>query len=434
MTLSKHIVLVGLNHKLAPLDTRERLAFGSDGLREALSLFTSQGGADGDYGDAGVILSTCNRLEVYTLASCAEEGLDAVCRLLEHCHGESVDAFRSYLYTWTDERAARHLFSVAAGLDSMVLGEHEILGQVTASMETALSQAAAGKVLSALFRHAIEAGKQARTETAISEGTTSISHVAVELARKSVGDLSGCRVLLIGAGDVAELSAEALAESGVGWLSILNRTQRRGKQLAERFQAQAFAWEQLEEALHWADVVICSTAAPQTIIRPKQLRRASVSGRRRPLFLIDIAVPRDVDPRVAQMENVHLYDIDDLGTAVSGSLVERRQEVPKVEEIVAEATQAFMAWYRSLDVVPTIVGLREQAYSVREAEVERALRRLPRLNDRERQIVEAMAKRIVSKLLHGPTVCLKEVANHSEGSEYARVARDLFGVDGKKAQ
>jgi glutamyl-tRNA reductase len=428
------IVLVGLNHKVAPVQIRERLAFGGKGLKAALNRFNSGGGARSNYGDEGVILSTCNRLEVYTLAPCLEDGTDGICRLLEDCHTESRETFLPYLYTSTNEKAARHLFSVAAGLDSMVLGEHQILGQVTEAMEIALAQGAAGKVLSALFRYAIEAGKRARTETAISQGTTSISHVAVELARKIFGDLSPCHVLLIGAGEMAELAAQVLAECGVEEISILNRTEERAKDLARRFDAQALGWDGLAEALIWADIVISSTGAPHAVIRPDQVRRANRSRRHRPLFLIDIAVPRDVDPDVARLDGVYLYDIDDLEAVVQHSLAERRREVPKVERIIQEVEQDFVAWYQSLDIVPTIVSLRRQAHAMQEGEVERALRRLPSLSGDEQEIVRAMAKRIVNKLLHHPTIYLKEHASCSDGYHYAEVARDLFGMEGREEQ
>ena len=430
----ERIVLVGLNHKVAPVNLREKLAFGDSALRQALRMFGPGNGSDSSYGREGVILSTCNRLEVYTLASCCRTGEDAVCHLLENCHSESSASFRPHLYVRSDDAAASHLFSVAAGLDSMVLGEHQILGQVTEAMETALAEGAAGKVLSPLFRHAIEAGKRARTETAISQGTTSISYVAVELARKIFGDISPCQVLLIGAGEMAELAAQALNENGAGSLSILNRTRERASQLADRFEARAFGWDQLSEALVWADIVITSTAAPHAIIRPSQLRCAGRRRRHRPLFLIDIAVPRDVDPQVAQMEGVYLYDIDDLEDVVENSLADRCREVPKVKQIVSETEQEFMAWYRSLHVVPTIADLRQRAHAMQEDEVERALRRLPDLSDSDREIVRALAKRIVNKLLHRPTICLKEHADCDDGYYYAEVARDLFGIDGNKEQ
>lgn len=427
--MKDHIVLVGLNHEVAPVAARERLAFKGEKLREALRRFSSQRGSSDHYGDEGVILSTCNRLEVYTVSRCPEEARDAACRLLEDCHGKPSDAFRRHSYTHTDERAAAHLFSVAAGLDSMVVGEHQILGQVTEAMEAALAENAAGKVLSALFRQAIEVGKRARTETSISQGTTSVSHAAVELAQKTVGNLCSKRTLLIGAGEAAELVAQALVKSGAGSLSVINRTREHAEELGEQFDARVFDWDQLEEKLSWADVVISSTGAPHTIVQPNHVHREN--GRQRPLFLIDIAVPRDIDPNVAKIDNVHLYDIDDVEAMVKTNLSERRHEVSHVEDIVAEAEHTFMAWCRSLGVVPTIVELREQAHAMREAEVEQAFRRLPALADREQQIIQALTKRIVNKLLHRPTICLKEHAGGSNGHAYAEVARDLFGVDRK---
>ena len=428
------IVLVGLNHKVAPVEVREKLAFSASLLEEGLQRVSAGNGGCTAYVDEGVILSTCNRLEVYGVASCIGVGRDGICALLEDCHGESRESFGPYLYAHCDEQAARHLFSVAAGLDSMVLGEHEILGQVTWAMEAALAHGAAGKVLSSLFRHAIEAGKRARTETAISEGTTSISHVAVELARRIFGDLSLCQVLLVGAGEMAELAAQALAESGVDGLSILNRTRERAERLAARFDARPLAWEELELALLWADIVIASTGAPHAIFRHGNVSQALSQRRQRPLFFIDIAVPRNVEPAVEELASVYRYDIDDLQRVVENSLAERRREVPKVESIVKQAQQEFMAWYRSLGVEPTIVDLRRQARAMREAEVERALRRLPDLREGDRVIIQAMAQRIVNKLLHHPTICLKQHASSSDRYQYAEVARDLFGLDGKRGQ
>jgi glutamyl-tRNA reductase len=233
---------------------------------------------------------------------------------------------------------------------------------------------------------------------------------------------------------MAELAARALAETGVKGLSILNRTRARAERLAARFDARPLAWQELELALPWADIVIASTGAPHAIFRRQNVSQALSQRRRRPLFFIDIAVPRNVESEVEELEGVYRYDIDDLERVVENSLAERRREAPKVESIVAEVQQEFMAWYRSLDVVPTIVDLRRQAHAMRQAEVERALRRLPELTDHDREIVQGMAKRIVNKLLHYPTICLKQQASCADGHRYAEVVRDLFGLDGKGEQ
>ncbi len=425
------IVLVGLNHKAAPVELREKLAFGGKVLEDTLSRFGSDGGGQGSYGEEGVILSTCNRLEIYTVASSLDAGHDNVCSLLEDSHGESRALFEPYFYTYADEQAAGHLFSVAAGLDSMVLGEHQILGQVTRAMEAALAHGAAGKLLVSLFRHAIEVGKRARTETAISRGTTSLCHAAVELVGEDFGDFSTSRLLLVGAGEMAELAGQALVEAGVRNLSILNRTRERAEKLATRFEAQALDWEERELALTWADIVIVSTSAPQAVFRRRDVSDGLIRRRGRRLLFVDISVPRNVDPAVEELENVFRYDIDDLERVIEHSLAGRRQEVPKVEAIVGEVQQAFMSWYRSLDVVPTIVDLRRNAHAVRRAEIERALRRLPELTDRDREIIASATKRIVNKLLHHPTIFLKQQAGRPDGQRYAQTARDLLGLDGE---
>jgi glutamyl-tRNA reductase len=233
---------------------------------------------------------------------------------------------------------------------------------------------------------------------------------------------------------MAELAAQTLVESGAESLSILNRTRERAEELAKQFDARAWGWNHLNEAVIWSDIVITSTAAPHAIIRPDIIRQVSAQRHHRPLFLIDIAVPRDVDPRVDQLEGVYLYDIDDLEAVVEDSLAGRRREVPKVEAIVRQAQEEFMAWYGSLGVVPTIVDIRKQAHTVREAELERALRRLKGVSDHDQEIIQMMTERIVNKILHHPTVCLKKHASRSDGYQYTEVARDLFGVDGKEDQ
>lgn len=425
----QRIVVVGLNHEAAPVELREKISFGEDLLEEALTGFNADGGGCGEYGQEGVILSTCNRLEIYTVASSLEGGQDAACSLIEDFHAESRARFRRYLYAYADQEAVAHLFSVAAGLDSLVLGEHQILGQVTEAMESALAHGAAGKVLAALFRHAIEAGKRARTETAISEGTTSISHAAVELASELLGELSSRRVLLVGAGEMAELAAQALVKAGIQDLSIVNRTRGRAEALAVRFAARTLDWAERDAALGWADLVIVSTGAPHAVFRRRNVRQELVGRGGRPLFFVDVAVPRNVEPGVEELKGVFRYDIDDLKRVVEHSLAERRLEVPKVEAIVAQVQEAFMSWYRSLDVVPTIVDLRRNAHAVRQDEVKRALRRLPGLTDHDREIIESAAERIVNKLLHHPTIFLKQRAGRPDGHRYAQMARDLLGLD-----
>jgi glutamyl-tRNA reductase len=253
--------------------------------------------------------------------------------------------------------------------------------------------------------------------------------VAVELAQNIFGDFSTCQVVLVGAGEMAELAARAMVTYGVGSLSILNRTRERAEQLAAEFDARALGWDQLHNALWWADIILASAGAPHAIFRPDNLRPALRMRRGRPLFFIDIAVPRNVDPQVQRLENVYLYDIDDLEAVVETSMDERQREVPKVEAIVADQQEAFMAWLRSLDVVPTIVALREKAESIRQEELESALHSLAGLSERERKVVQVMTKRVINRFLHHPTVRLKERANARDGYAYAEVIRDVFDLD-----
>jgi glutamyl-tRNA reductase len=424
------IVLVGLNHKVAPIEVRERLAFTPASLKEALARFRPAGGSL-PYATEGVILSTCNRLEVYTVSPNLSKGEEVICSFLEACHGESQSTFRPFLYTYTDNEAIDHLFSVAAGIDSLVLGEYQILGQVTEAMEVSLDCGTAGKVLTTLFRNAVEAGKRVRTETTISHGVTSVSHVAVELAQRIFGELDDCQVVLVGAGEMAELAARTISAYGVKSLSILNRTRERAERLAAEFDARPLGWNQLDKALWWADIVIASTGAPHAIFRPDNVRQVLPMRRNRPIFFIDIAVPRNVDPEVDRLEGVYRYDIDDLEALVETSMAERRREVPKAEVIIAQQREKFLAWLQSLDVVPTIVEMRRAADRVRQTELEHALNRLSDLSHREHQIIQSMSKRIVNKILHQPTTRLKDHANHCDGYRYAEVVRDLFGLDGE---
>ncbi|HIC90390.1 MAG TPA: glutamyl-tRNA reductase, partial [Anaerolineae bacterium] len=317
---------------------------------------------------------------------------------------------------------------VACGLDSMVLGESQIQGQVAQAYQLALAHGTAGAVISALFRTALRAGKRARSETDISKHATSISHVAVELALQIFDNLSQKRVLLIGAGEMAELAARDLVDHGVARLLVVNRSRERAVSLAQKFQGEALGWDRLAQALWQADIVISSTAAPHTILDTETIAIAMHMRRNRPLFLIDIAVPRDIDSAVGNLPNVFLYDIDDLQKVVEANLEQRRQEIPRVQAIVKAEVADFMAWFRALDVVPTIVDLRQHAERIREAELQRALRQLSHLSDREQNVIHSLSQRIVNKILHQPTVRLKQHANDGEAYRYAEAIRDLFGL------
>jgi glutamyl-tRNA reductase len=397
------LVLVGTSHRLSPVEVRERVAFDLAGAADLARRLAGDGEA--------VCLSTCNRTELY-LAHPDPEAAEA--RAAKALLGDEVE-----LYRMTDEAATLHLFRVAAGLDSLVPGEGEILGQVREAYEAG----AHGPVLDRLFREALRVGKKVRTETAINESPASVSSAAAALAQQVFGDLGGCRVLLVGAGEVSELAARALVARGATIASVTSRTQANAARLGDAFDARAVPFDRLGVELEHADVVVSSTSSAEPV-----LSREQVPDRKgRPLFVIDLAVPRDVDPEVAQLEDCYLYDIDDLQAVVRESLSGRRREAERAEAIVAHAAERFRDWQASRQVVPAIASLRERAESIRSGELAKAESRLEGLSESERRTVESLTTQIVNKLLHVPIVRLKQAAA-AEGSGYVEVARDLFGL------
>ena len=426
------ILCLGLSHHTAPVEMRERLSYSPSALQAALARF----GCGRDARPAGitelVILSTCNRLELYAVApeaSAEEQPYSHLFAFVAETKGLSVSELAGTLYQLADRQAVEHLCRVAAGLDSMILGEPQILGQVAEAFQAARGQGAAGPVLSALFRTAIRTGKRARTETAISHNSVSVSAVAVKRAASAVGDLQAAHALVLGAGEMAELTVEALRARGTGHITVVNRTHERAADLAARWGAEALVFEQLPQALAQADIVITSTGAPHIIVKPDMVQAAQAFRPHRPLVFIDIAVPRDVDPDVRQIPNVHYYDIDDLETSLNGALAERQLEIPRVEALVAEEVAAFGEWLRGLDMAALIAALRAKAEALRRAEVEKTLSHLTRLDDTERQRIEALAEALVNKLLHAPTRRLKAGAGNGHAAEYAAAARYLFELD-----
>jgi glutamyl-tRNA reductase len=429
-----NILAIGLNHKTAPVEVRERLAFSGSHLRQALSaLAECRAGQDGALRE-GVILSTCNRTEIYALAEDAAGGREHLVRFLSEQQRLPPAAFESPLYTCEDEEAVNHLFSVAAGIDSMILGENEILGQVREAYSLASASKAVGPVLARLFRKSITVGKRARTETTIGRDAISISYAAVELAKKIFEDFGSCRALVVGAGETSELTLKYLIENGIGEISVINRTRRKAEAIARQCGGRVLGAGRIGQALCSADIVISSTAAPHPVIRAQAVERAMALRQQRPLLLVDIAVPRDVDPGVGRIENVHLYDIDDLEKVVEANLERRRREIPKVRAIIHKEQPDFMAWFRALEVLPTITGLKARSEEIRLAELQKALRRLGPLPEQQRSIVEALSLGIVNKLFHPPIVNLKGRANGQDGRLYAMVIRELFALEDPQSQ
>jgi len=418
------ILSIGLSHASAPVRLRERVAFGEDQIRAALARL-SCGHLSGSLAEM-VILSTCNRTEIYAVSS--QEVFPKLETYLSEARGIDRAEFALHLYHHKDLDAARHLFEVAAGLDSLVVGEPQILGQVTRALELARGQNTAGPILNRLFQSAIHAGKRTRTETAISRNPASVSSLAASLSERVVHKISEAQIVILGAGEMAELAVEALRKRGAQKILVVNRTLERAHALAHRWDAQAATFEYLHTALDSADILISSTGAPHTLISREIVKEAMTQRAERPLVLIDIAVPRDIDPETANIPHVRLYDIDNLNAQLEHSLAERMAEVPQVKNILDEELEQFGGYLESLNVLPLIVDMRQNAEAIRQAELEKTLQRLPDLTDAERSHIEAMTQALVKKLLHAPTHRLRAEAASPRASEYAAVARTLFNL------
>lgn len=412
------LLVVGVNHQAAPVEVRERLALQGDALERALEAARQVAGEV-------VILSTCNRTEVYGLMGHLRSGERDLRRFVAGFPGLPPD-FDDLLYAHAQLGAARHLFRVAASLDSMIVGEAQVLGQVRDAFELARARGATGPIFSRLFRQAIRVGKLVRSTTDIGRHPVSVSYAAAELARQVFGDLSQQRVLVAGAGEVAELTLRHLADKGVGPVTVLNRTFEKARELAGAYGGRAFTLEAMPQALAQADIAIGSTGAPGFVVGPEEVERAMAARGHRPMLFIDVAVPRDVDPRVGAIPNTHLYDIDDLAAVCAQNLEQRQREAQKVEALLDEEAERFMQWWRALEVVPTITALRARADEVREAELRKALARLGEISDRQRNVITAMSLALVNKLLHAPVTQLK---SESGAFDYARVVRHLFQLE-----
>jgi glutamyl-tRNA reductase len=414
------IVVVGLNHETAPVAVREALAFPKERLPEALARVREEAGI----GEA-VILSTCNRVEVYGRTN--EDRLDAVAAFLARFHSREVAEIGPHLYRLEGEAAVRHAFRVAASLDSMVMGEPQILGQVKEAYEVAEKAGSLGSVLNALRNRSIAAAKRARTETAIGRNAVSVSHVAVELARKIFGELRDRSFLLVGAGKMSEVAARQMVRDGARASVLAGRTFEKAGQLAAALGGRAAPFEALRSELARADIVISGTGAQGVVIRRADVEAAQAARRGRPLFLIDIAVPRDIAEEAGRVPGVFLYDLDDVKKVAEANLRERRKEAAAAEAILEHEIRDFMEWRRSLDVVPLLVELRRRADEIRRMEIEKARRRLGPLTPEQERALEAATTAIVNKLLHGPTVQLKQMAGNGQ-PEHVGFIRKLFGL------
>lgn len=413
------LIVVGVSHRLASLDVRERLALRPT---EVLPLLDHLRATDAMV--EGVVLSTCNRTEVYVVEG--DRGVDAARDVLDVYSERLKEDVTPYSYVHRDRDAVAHLFRVASGLDSMIVGEAQIQGQVRAAWES--SRAASGTVLNRLFQTALLVAGRVRSETAVGRGAASVSSAAVQLSKQIFGSLAGKRAMILGAGEMAELSLEVLTNEGVRAAIVANRTFDRAQRLAERYGARAIGYEECWSALHDVDLLLCSTASPHPIVSPDNVAPALVARGDRPLCILDIALPRDVEPAVGSLDNVFLYDLDDLHAVVSSNLERRRNELPGAERLILDETSRYWDWVAGLAVVPVLTSFRSRMNDLRERELEQAMRKLAELPPDQREVIEQLSRSLMNKFLHEPTVRLRAATANGRGLGIVDAVRYLFAL------
>lgn len=424
-----HLNLIGLSHHTAPIDIRDQVALTETLYEKSLSFLKSS-----EPLLEGVVLSTCNRSEIYATTNQDEADPKSVEAWFHEIYGLSSGTLSPYLYRMTDEAVIRHLFRVVSSLDSMVVGEQQILGQVKEAYLRSLDKQTTGVVLNRLFERALVVGKRVREQTEISVGAVSVSSVSVELAKKIFKDLSQHTAMLIGAGETGELTAQYLADYGIKSIVVANRTYDHAVELAERFNGIPMHLDDGLKQMKDTDIVISSTGAPHHIIQRDDMAKIMHERRNKPIFLIDIAVPRDIDPEVRSVYNVFLYDIDDLQTVADENSERRKKESEEAERIVEDEVLKFLGWYQNLAVTPTISAMRQMADDIRSEELSRALSRLKHLPEADQNTITQMTHAIINKLLHTPTVRLKDTTEPGSDLHHLNSLRHLFGLDKKDSE
>jgi glutamyl-tRNA reductase len=416
-----HVFLIGVSHRTAPVDVRERLDFSSRDLGAAVEALATRCSAA-----ESVVLSTCNRSEIYVASSSPSRTREEIVEFLTQYHQLAAEAFTPHLFSLAGTDATKHLFRVAAGLDSLVVGEPQILGQVKDAFQVASERRCTGPILRKLFHSSFAVGKRVRSETALGEGAVSISFAAVALARKIFGRLTARRVLVVGAGEISTLTAQHLRAQGVGEITITSRTAAHAESLATAVGGRAIPWEELAEALAGADIVLTATGSQRPIITRAQVEAATKRRRRDPLFFIDVAVPRDVEAAVGDLEQVFLYNVDDLQSIVQENVSRRAAEIDQAERIVDEEVARFIAWQRSRGAIPTVVALRERFDAIRRSELQRLDGKLAGLPPDTRALFDQVTRLIVEKLLLEPTEQLKALPDEETQVAYTEAVNRLF--------
>lgn len=418
-----HILMVGLNHTTAPIALREKLAIQDEELdtvlrqlRETRTILES------------VVLSTCNRTEIYAIVSSIHAGQDFFGKFLARRAAIDATEMRTYLYSYVGKEVVTHLMKVASGLDSLVIGETQILGQVRGAFQSSLEADNIGILLNQLFKRALQVGKRAQSDTTIGQNPVSVSYAAVQLAKKIFGSFANKRALILGAGKMSKLSAQHLYANGIEQLFIANRTFERASSLASQFNGQAVPWASVPDVLSKVDIVISSTGAIQPVVTKEMVALASSRHKKHPLVLIDIALPRDIEPGAAKQANVYLYDIDDLRGVVAANIAERERQAKQVEVMIDEAIADYSHWLTEQEIVPVIAAIREKGNAIQASVMESLCNKLPDMDERTRKLVHKHTMSIVNQILRDPIQNMKELATASGGARHVQVFAELFGI------
>ncbi|AHV98585.1 glutamyl-tRNA reductase [Paenibacillus sabinae] len=419
-----HIVAVGLNYRTAPVEVREQFAFAEKDLPAALhQLMRTKSVLE------GVIVATCNRTEIYVVVDRLHMCGYFLRSFMEQWFGVKGEQFTQHMYIYEDEQAIRHLFRVTCGLDSMVIGETQILGQVRSAFLTAQGEGATGTWFNRLFKQAVTVGKRAHSETSIGESAVSVSYAAVELGKRIFGMFTGKKVLILGAGKMSELTVKHLYASGAAEVVVANRTLARAEELAEKFAGRPCTLEEAALRLHEFDIVISSTGAGGYVLTADRIVHSMKNRASRPLFMIDIAVPRDIDPAASEIPGVFLYDIDDLEGIVESNMEMRRGEAVKIEGMIAEETESFQHWLKTLGVQPVIRALQEKSNAIHEETLDSLFNKLPELDEHQRKIIRRLTKSIVNQMMHDPINVIKEMSGDKNGSEALDYFTKIFALE-----
>jgi len=417
-------VVLGISYKTAPIEVRELFSFSQENLESGVRQLKGK-----DHIEECAILSTCNRVEIYAVSENVESCLESIKTFLSEFHGIPEETFSPHIYYSIGHMAARHLFNVASSIDSMVVGEPQVLGQVKGAYKMAASQGTTGVILNRLFHTSFFAAKRIRTETGIGSHAVSISYVAVELAKRIFDDLSTRSVMLIGAGEMAEIAAQHLIRAGINDLLIASRKFRNAVELSEKLNGRAIRFDEVFYHLKDVDIVITATGSQDFIIKPNHAKEALKLRNNEPMFLIDIAVPRDIDPRIEDISDIYLYDIDDLKNVSDENIKTRKESLHKAQEIILEVEKSFESWLNGLKAVPAIIDLKKRFETIKEIELEKAFDKLEGISEEDRYVIELMASRIIGKILHNPLTNLKKESSTSMGALYVDSIKRLFELE-----